>query len=295
MPAWQDEFSRIAPRLDVHWLDDPDVRDADYAFVWTPPPGRLASLPGLRLIVSSGAGVDGIVADPARPRHVPIVRMGGAETVQRMTEYVCLGALALLRDMPRIIAAQHARRWDSFDPDTCATDTRVGVMGLGNLGAPAAAALAGLGFRVAGWARAAKAISGVQCFTDLDAFLARTDILVVLLPDTPGTRGIVNARTIARLPRGAKLLNAARGAHVVLTDVLAALDAGQLDSAMLDVFADEPLPPEHPVWAHPRAIVTPHTASLASFGARARYVADAIAAFERGERPPNLYDPARGY
>ena len=263
--------------------------------MWRPTPGRLAALPNLRLILSTGAGVDGILSDPHRPAHIPIVRMATSETTQRMTEYVCLGALCLLRDMPRIIAGQRACRWNKFDPERTAPDTRAGVMGLGNLGAAAAQALAGLGFDVSGWSRTAKDIPGVRCFTDLDAFLAQTDILVCLLPDTPDTRGIVNARTLAVLPPGAKLLNAARGTHVVIPDLLAALDAGQLDSAMLDVFDPEPLPPDSPVWTHPRIIVTPHTASLASVRSRARYVADVIRAFEAGEALPHLFDGGRGY
>ena len=295
--SWRDAFATLLPDLPVRYLDDPavPVEDVSYVFVWRPAPGRLAALPNLRLILSSGAGVDGILSDPHLPAHLPIVRMAGDETVQRMTEYVCMGALCLLRDMPRIVAAQHARRWDKFDPDRTARDTRAGVMGLGNLGAAAAQALAGLGFQVSGWSRTAKDIPGVRCFTDLDAFLAQTDILVCLLPDTPGTRGIVNARTLARLQPGAKLLNAARGTHVVVPDLLAALDSGHLDSAMLDVFSPEPLPPESPVWTHPRIIVTPHTASLASIRSRARYVAEAITAFEQGRPLPNLFDGARGY
>lgn len=300
MAEWRTHFEAAAPGLDVRWFDDPAVAaDAvHYVFVWSPAHGRLAALPNLRLILSSGAGVDHITADPAWPRHVGIVRMGGAETVQRMNEYVCLAALSLLRNMPRIIAGQAARRWDSFDVARCATETRVGIMGLGNLGAAAARALAGLGFAVAGWSRSAKAIPGIKTFAgegERDAFLARTDILVCLLPDTPDTRGAIRADTISKLPRHSGVVNAGRGAHVVLPDLLAALDAGHLSGAMLDVFEPEPLPPGHPVWAHPRVIVTPHLASLASRRARAGYVADAIAAFERGEPPPNLYDPARGY
>ena len=300
MPEWQAEFAAVAPHLDVRWFNDPAV-DPDavhYVFVWEPAHGRLAALPNLRLICSSGAGVDHITADPAWPRHIGIVRMGGAETVQRMNEYVCLAALALLRDLPRMIAGQAARRWEDFEGGRCASGTRVGVMGLGNLGAAAAQALAGLGFVVAGWSRSPKAIPGVESFAGegaRDAFLARTDILVCLLPDTPDTRGAIRADTIARLPQGAAVVNAGRGGHVMLPDLLAALDAGHLSGAVLDVFDTEPLPPEHPVWAHPRVIVTPHVASLASRRARAAYVAEAIAAFERGEAPPNLYDPARGY
>lgn len=269
-----------------------------YAFVWNPAPGRLAAMPNLRLVLSSGAGVDHITSDPAWPRHVGIVRMGGAETAQRMGEYICLGALALLRGLPRIIAGQAARRWDSFDAPRTARETRVGVMGLGNLGAYAAQMLRGLGFQVAGWARSPKSLPGIDCFAgagERDAFLARTDILVCLLPDTAETRGAIGADTLARLPHGAGLVNAGRGGHAVLADVISALDSGQLAGAVLDVFETEPLPADHPAWSHPGIIVTPHLASLASRPARAQYVADAIAAFERGETPPNLYDPARGY
>lgn len=297
---WRAQFADVAPHLKVRWLDDPELQadQVHYAFVWDPGPGRLAAMPNLRLILSSGAGVDHITSDPSWPPHVGIVRMGGAETAQRMGEYVCLGALALLRGLPRIIAGQAARRWDSFDSLRTAPETWVGVMGLGNLGAHAATMLRGLGFQVAGWSRAAKSLPGVEHFVgaaERDAFLARTDILVCLLPDTPETRGAIRAETIAKLPRGAGIVNAGRGAHAVLPDVIAALDSGHLSGAVLDVFETEPLPPGHPVWLHPGIIVTPHLASLASRPARARYVAEAIAAFERGEAPPNLYDPARGY
>lgn len=298
--SWRTLFAEQAPHLEVRWIDDPAVVAADvgYVFVWTPKPGFLATLPNLRLILSSGAGVDHITRDPAWPAHVGIVRMGGDETAQKMGEYVCLGALSLLRDMPRVMVGQQARRWDNFEVARTARDTRVGVMGLGNLGAAAAAMLKGLGFQVAGWSRSAKTLPGVECFAgdgERDAFLARTDLLVCLLPDTPETRGAIRAETIARLPRGAGVVNAGRGGHVVMDDLVAALDEGQLSGAFLDVFDQEPLPAEHPAWGHPRIIVTPHIASMASRVARVRYVSEAIAAFERGEVPPNLYDPSRGY
>lgn len=297
---WRRVFADAAPHLDVRWAGDPAVpKDAvRYVFVWAPEPGFLAGLPNLRLICSSGAGVDHITCDPTWPRHVGIVRMGGDETMQRMGEYVCLGALSLLRGMPRIIAGQRAGRWDHFDAPRTARQVRAGVMGLGNLGVRAAEMLAGLGYQVAGWSRSRKELPGIECFAgeaERDAFLARTDLLVCLLPDTPETRGAIRAETIAKLPAGAAVVNAGRGGHVVLDDLVAALDSGHLSGAFLDVFEPEPLPDGHPIWAHPKVIVTPHLASLASRPARARYVADAIAAFERGEKPANLFDPARGY
>ena len=241
VPEWQAEFRAVAAHLDVRWWRDPavDLTEVPYVFLWAPTPGWLAGLPKLRLILSSGAGVDHITSDPDWPRHVPIVRMGGAETQQRMGEWVCLAALALLRDLPAAIAGQAARRWVEVPSGRTAPETRVGIMGLGNLGAAAAGMLRGLGFQVSGWSRTAKDLPGVRCFAGpegRDAFLAGADILVCLLPDTPETRGAIRAETLALLPPGAGVVNAGRGGHVVLPDLLAALDAGRLSGAVLDVF-----------------------------------------------------------
>ena len=284
----------------MRWWQDPavDLAEVPYVFLWNPTPGWLATLPNLRLILSSGAGVDHITSDPAWPRHVPIVRMGGPETAQRMGEYVCLAALALLRDLPTAIAGQAARRWVEMPTGRTAPETRVGIMGLGNLGAHAAGMLRGLGFQVSGWSRTTKSLSGVACYAgpgERDAFLAGADILVCLLPDTPETRGAIRADTIALLPPGAGVVNAGRGGHVVLPALLAALDAGRLSGAVLDVFETEPLAGDAAVWGHPRVVVTPHVASLASRRARALYVTEAISAAESGDRPLNLYEPDCGY
>ena len=300
LAEWRRYFAEVAPALRVHWWEDPAVDPAEvhYVFPWEPQPGRLAAMPNLRLILSPGAGVDHITRDPAWPAHLPLVRMGGEEPAQRMGEYVCLACLALLRDWRRVGLAQAERRWDEFDAGRCAPEVTVGVMGLGNLGTRAASMLAGLGFNVAGWARTPKQLPGVACYAgdaEREDFLRQSDILVCLLPDTPETRGAIRAETLALLPPGAGVVNAARGGHVVWEDLAAALDSGQLSGAVLDVFTEEPLPPDHPAWVHPRVTVTPHLASSASRRSRARYVAEAIRRFEAGEKLPNLYDPARGY
>lgn len=300
VPEWRAMFAGIAPHLEIRWLHDPTVAPADvaYVFVWSPQPGLLATFPNLRLILSSGAGVDHITTDPAWPRHIGIVRMGGDETAQRMGEYVCLGALSLLRGMPRIIAGQHARIWDHFGSPRTATETRAGIMGMGNLGIRAAEMLRALGYQVAGWSRSRKHVPGIECLAgalELAPFLARTDLLINLLPDTPETKSAICAETIAQLPQGAAIVNAGRGPQLVIPDLIAALDTNHLSGAVLDVFDPEPLPPESPLWTHPKIIVTPHLASLASRPARVKYVAEAIATFEQGHPPPNLYDPERGY
>jgi len=300
LPDWQALFGEFAPHLQIRWWDDPSVRpeEVHYVLVWEPEPGRLASYPNLRLICSSAAGVDHITCDRTVPSHVSIVRMGSSETAQRMGEFVALSALSLLRGMKRIVDNQAARNWDYFDTPRSARETRAGVMGLGNLGTRSAEMLRDLGFITSGWSLSRKTLTGVQCLAgpdELDRFLRHTDILVCLLPDTPATRGILDATNLAKLPQGAGVVNVARGPHVVTEDLIAALDSGHLDGAVLDVFDPEPLPVESPLWGHPKIIVSPHIASLASRRARVHYVAEVIAAFERGEPLPNVYDPTRGY
>jgi len=300
LAEWQAHFAECAPRLDVRGWDDPDLdpEDVRHALVWDPDPGRLVGFPNLRLIISSGAGVDHILRDPYLPPHVPIVRMGGMATVAHMADFVRLGAFALLRDMRRIMANQQNRHWEEFGVPRSSAETRVGVMGLGTLGLPAAVALRDCGFPTIGWSRRRRTIPGVRCYEgpeEFAEFLARTDILVNLLPQTDATRNIIDATSLALLPPGAAVLNAGRGSHLVIEDLIAAIGAGHISGAFLDVFPVEPLPPDHPVWTHPRIVVSTHIAAIPSRRDRARFAASAIAAFERGETPPNLYDPAQGY
>lgn len=295
---WRAAFAALRPDLEVRWWDDASVdpQAVRYALVWAPEPGRLKALPNLKLVISSGAGVDHL-ADDAELPDVPIVRMGAPEAVWRMREYAVLSVLHLHRLWHRFAANQRARVWDEL-PNPEAPERRVGIMGLGQLGAAAADALLPFGFALSGWSRAPKALTGVRCFAGhrgLKPFLAQCDILVCLLPATPQTVGILNRDAFAALPRGAGVVNAARGSLLVEADLLAALDSGHLEAAVLDVFETEPLPPASPLWAHPRITVTPHVASFPGRPARARFACDVIAAFERGQALPNLYDRTRGY
>jgi len=299
MPEWKAAFAEAAPELQVAYWDDPvPPEDVRYVMVWDPDPGRLAQLPGLRVVFSSAAGVDNITRDPAWPRHLPLVRMGGDNTAQRMGEYISWACLSLLRGGRRIALAQAESQWRNFESRFSAPERRVGIMGLGNLGTRTAEMLRGLGFPVSGWSRSRKSLPGVTSFAgdaELEAFLAQTDILVCLLPSTPETVQLISAPLLQKLPAGAGLVNAGRGSHASIPDIIAALDSGQLSGAVLDVFEQEPLPADNPVWTHPKIVVTPHLASLAPRHERARYVADAIRAHEEGAAMPNLFDPEKGY
>lgn len=300
LPEYQTHFAAFAPALGVRHWDDPSLDPAEvaYALIWGRDPGRLARMVNLKAIFSPGAGVEHIVNDPTWPAHIPLVRMFTDGFARRMGEYAILGALALMKDLPRNIAAQQAQRWDQFDPEPIAPEMRVGILGMGNLGSATASMMRAFGFPVAGWSASRKDIPGVESFagmSELPAFLARTDMLVMMLPDTAATKGLMNAASLALLPRGAGVVNAGRGPQLVLADLVAALDAGHLRGAFLDVFDPEPPPADHVVWRHPRIIMTPHNAAFDTRRERARYVANAILAHQRGEPLPNLYQPARGY
>jgi glyoxylate/hydroxypyruvate reductase A len=287
--AWRDALCAVIPGLDFRiWPDVGDPAAIEVALVWQPPPGELARYPGLRAILSLGAGIDGLLAQPGLP-DVPIARMVDPSLTRTMTEYVLLATLRHHRQFDRFERAQRAARW-SFALPPQAAERRVGIMGLGVLGSAAAASLAAHGFPVAGWSREAKQLPGTASFAGRDglpAFLARTDILVCLLPLTRATRAILNVGTFGGLPRGAYLINVARGAHLVESDLIAALDSGQLEGATLDVFREEPLPPDHPLWRHPKVLITPHVASYASPLTAAEGVAENIRRARAGQ--PLLY------
>jgi len=271
--------------------------DIDYALVWRPEPGFLASLPNLKLILSLGAGVDHLLGDPRLPRHLPIVRLVDPHMTDAMSEYVVLQVLRLHRRDLDYRAQQEAGIWRELDQQN-AGERRVGILGLGELGQDAARKLRVLGFDVAGWTRSDKTVAGVRSYhgpAGLPSLLARSEILVCLLPLTTETEGILNTRTLALLPKGAALVNAARGAHLVEGDLLDALASGQISAAVLDVFCEEPLPAGHPFWHHPRVIVTPHVAAFTNPATAAPIILDNIRRFEEGRPLANRVDPARGY
>jgi glyoxylate/hydroxypyruvate reductase len=302
-PRWRERFRAVCPDRAVALLpaDHVDSDAVRYAAVWKPVPGTLKAFPNLAAIFNLGAGVDALMADPTLP-DVPIVRVADADLTGRMTEYVVMHVLIHHRHQRTIDACQRDRRWDP-PAQRAAGAVRVGVMGLGVLGRDAADVLRRLGFDVAGWSRSRKDIPGVATYAgemELAPFLARTDILVCLLPLTPATRGILNRRTFSLLARdgalgGPVVINAGRGGLQVASDLLAALDDGTLVAATLDVFEPEPLPAESPFWSHPKVTVSPHNAADTDPDAISIYVAEQIARHERCEPLQNVVDRRLGY
>ncbi len=301
--AWAGEMAGLAPGLDCRiWPDHGSDEEIDYALVWKPPAGVLRRFANLKAIFSLGAGVDHIFQDPDLPEDVPVVRVVDRDITMRMVEYVVLHVLMHHRRQRLYDGFQRQRKWrEARQP--AARETRVGIMGLGVLGAACAERLRDLGFQVAGWSRCEKSISGVESFAGdaaLGAFLSRTHILVSLLPYTPATHGILNRALFAQLAGdrpvdGPVLINAGRGRTQNETDILGALDDGTLYAATLDVFEDEPLAASSPLWAHPRVTITPHNASVSDPAALCRYVHDQILRHERGEPFTNVVDPKRAY
>jgi glyoxylate/hydroxypyruvate reductase A len=282
----------------IHGQDAYAPGDIDYALGFRPKPGFLRTLPKLKAIFSLGAGIDGFLIDPEFPRHIPLVRFVDETLSREMAQYVVMHVLIQHRAERTFAAAQREGKWRQAMLGRPTEQTRIGILGIGEIGTVVAERLRDLGFPVSGWSRTKKSVPGVKGFTvagELDAFLAQSDILVCVLPLTPQTRHILNTQLFAKLPRGAYVINVARGGHVNEPELIAALDSGHLSGATLDVFETEPLPETSPIWKHPKIIATPHVAAITSPIAAARYVIDGIAAMERGEKPANIVDMERGY
>ena len=294
-----------APEIDLRvWPQAGRLEDIRYALAWGPPIGVLKTLPNLQLIVSVGAGVDHLFKDPELPR-VPIVRYVDPDLTGRMAAYVTLHVLWHQRRMSEFLHLQARQEW-KYLPDPATHEVRVGIMGLGVMGEAAARPLAALGFKLRGWSRSPKQITGMACYAGRDqlaAFLAETDILVCVLPHTPDTRGIINRdlicglSTSGRHPRlpGPVVINAGRGPLQIEADILAALEAGELYAASLDVFETQPLPQASPLWRHPRVVITPHNAAESTTAAIVRYMLQQVRAHMNGQAPENIVDPVRGY
>jgi glyoxylate/hydroxypyruvate reductase len=293
---WARIFAERLPELPFHqWPDIGDPEKIRFMTAWTLP-DDLACFPNLELLFSVGAGVDQL--DLARlPPHLPVVRMIEPGLIAGMVEYVTLSVLALHRRLPHYLDQQREGVWQS-ERGLPASSTRVGVMGLGVLGQAALKALGPFGFPLRGWSRSMRALPGVACCAGQEAlpdFLAGCDVLVCLPPLTVATRGLLDARLFAALPRGAGVVNAGRGGHLVMADLLAALESGQVSAAILDVSDPEPPPARHPFWSYPRIWLTPHIASTTQAESGADAIIGNIRRHLASETPVGLIDRVQGY
>jgi glyoxylate/hydroxypyruvate reductase A len=301
--AWCHSLQAALP--EARWMDRTQALAAadsvQVAVVANPPPGALSGLPKLRLIQSLWAGVDRLLQDPSLPPGVPIARMVDPAMSAAMAETALWATLSLHRGFIGNLQAQCHGVWA---PQTQRPADALGVLvlGLGQMGTASAQRIAGQGYRVRGFSlhpRVASAeLAGIECHSgakSLARLLPDSDIVVNLLPLTASTRGLLDARFFAALPRGAGLVNLARGAHVVDADLLAALDRGHLGHAVLDVFHIEPLPPGHTFWSHPGVTVLPHVAAQTDPRSAAQVVAANVHALQSGRPLAHVVQPDRGY
>lgn len=295
---WQDLLSA---RHEVVLSPDGAADAIDYAVVWKHEHGLLAKLPGLKAIFSIGAGVDHVLSDPDLP-DVPVVRVVASNLTQHMVDYVVWRVTDHHRQGMFYRSEQARRNWcDAAQPPS--PEVSVGILGLGELGRAAAKALGAIGYSVKGWTRTPRTVDGVETFSGeagLTPFLNATDILVVLLPHTPATEGIIDYDLLSKLRRdnglgGASLINAGRGKLQKEVDILRALDDGTLKEASLDVFETEPFATSSPLWSHPRVLVTPHAAATSDANHLVPLMLEQMARLERGEPLQHVVDRAAGY
>jgi glyoxylate/hydroxypyruvate reductase len=269
---------------------------AAVAIVADPDPADLLPMHRLVWVQSLWAGVERMLSETQGAPYA-IVRMNDPQLALTMAEAVLAWTLYLHRDMPRYRRQQQAAQWRQH-PLALARDRRIGILGLGNLGKAAACALVNQGFNVSGWSRTASGFDGVETLTGedgLDALLEWTDILVILLPLTPETRGLMDRRRLGTLPVSASIINFARGPIIDDDALLEALNTGHLGHAVLDVFATEPLPEASPYWKHPGVTVLPHISAPTNKATASRIVAANVEAYLRTGMVPPGVDRAKGY
>jgi glyoxylate/hydroxypyruvate reductase len=295
--TWGRALMAELPGATFHAFPDmPDPASVTAAIVWQPPLGFFAPLTNLRLIVNLGAGMDAF-ADRTDLPDVPIVRLSDPEMVGLMTSYVLFSVIRYARNIDVFEAAQQQADWRYIEPRPLSA-IKVGVLGLGELGAAAAGALTRLGLDVAGWSRSPKQLPGVACVHGrdaLDALISEVEILLIMLPLTAATKGLIDEARLRRMKPGAKLINVARGPIIDEDALIAVLREGHLGGATLDVFAREPLPSDSPLWQMPNVLITPHVASIPVPESAAKVVAESIRRMGRGEPPLHQVDRVRGY
>lgn len=284
------------PSLDVVMWPDERCSDAEVAVCWNAPPDLYSRMPKLRLVHSIAAGVDNVVAGQ-NLRGLPVCRVVDPALAAGMLQFVLWGVLYFHRRLDEVMMNQRDRNWvrPSQIP---ASQCRIGLMGLGELGGHVARQLCALGYSVRGWSRTPREIPGVIVISGesgYEEFLSQADVLVCLLPLTLQTRGILGSRTFGALPRGAALIHCGRGEHLVENELIDALGSGQLRGAIVDVFQQEPLSREHALWTTPGVVVTPHMATMAANEVVVEQIVRNICQLRLGQPLLNQVESARGY
>jgi len=297
--GWLEALRGAMPEFQIEELDtlpNPARLDAEIAIVADPAPSDLEQLPNLRWIQSLWAGVERIVAE-VPDNGMKIVRMEDPQMARTMAEAVLAWTLYLHRDMPRYHQQQTEKLWQQH-PVRLPSQRTIGLLGLGQLGRSAASVLRQQGFTISGWSRTSKTLENIATHSGPDglkAVLSQSDIIIILMPLTAQTRGLIDAAALASLRPGACLINFARGAIVDESALLSALDSGHIDHAVLDVFDEEPLPPTSPFWSHPSVTVLPHISAPTTRSTAAAITADNIGRFFETGAIPQAIDRSRGY
>jgi glyoxylate/hydroxypyruvate reductase len=298
---WRDALARELPAAEVDIWGQGPLGSADYAIAWAAPGKEFFDQHDrLKAFFCTGAGVEKLLASPAMPSSIPVIRLEDAGMGAQMADYCVYAVLHWLRHRGEYEEQQRAHVWKQLPTNELA-DWPVGVFGLGVLGLQVAAAFQALGFNVNGFARSAHDHPGIRSFAerggagDFAAFMQASRVLVIIAPLTPATQDRFNLETLALLPPASYVINVARGGLLVEEALIELLDRGHLAGAALDVFRQEPLPPDHPLWSHPKVRVTPHVSAITVIGPSARQVAGKIRSLERGEPVSGIVDRSRGY
>jgi glyoxylate/hydroxypyruvate reductase A len=295
---WKKAIKSADPNIEVYsYLEPHDTDEVEVALIWKHPKGSLGNYPNLEYIASSGAGVDYIFEDDTTPKNLPVTRVVDTMLASDMSEYVSAAIFSFLKHLPLYKTDQLKKIWEPR-PYYRISDFTVGIMGLGALGAVLAKDLVRFGFKAQGWANSKKELPGVKAFCgepEFDGFLSTSQILVCLLPLTNETTGILNADLFEKLPKGAYVINAARGGHLIDSDLIEYIDKGHISGATLDVFHQEPLPKSHPFWSHEKINITPHYASVSDTDSVVPQILDNYRRMQEGKPLLNLVSERKGY
>ena len=295
--SWLEALRRALPEARIDGWPSAVAGEADYALVWMPPVELLRALGQVKAIFNLGAGVDSVPDVFALPPDVRLVRLEDAGMAEQMAEYVCHAVLRRYREFDAYAEQQRLSEWRQR-PRRPKSEFIVGILGLGVLGTAVATALGPFGFPLRAWSRTHKLLSGVATSTgmsELDGFLAGVRLLVCLLPLTSQTQGLLDRARLSRLPQGAYVVNVSRGGLLIDDDLLALLDNDRLAGATLDVFRDEPLPPEHRFWHHPRVTLTPHVSAVTLVEESVAQIAAKIRCLEAGRPITGVVGREHGY